>query len=77
MIAKADTMIPDELREFKSQIMNQLVQAKIKIYNFPGTGSENIVNFPFATVGSNCIIEEGGKKFRGRRYPWGVVNVRT
>ncbi|VDO06009.1 unnamed protein product [Rodentolepis nana] len=31
---------------------------------------------PFAVIGSNCVIEgEGGKRVRGRQYPWGVVEV--
>ena len=30
-------------------------------------------NIPFAVVGSNTLIEVGGKKVRGRLYPWGVV----
>ena len=32
---------------------------------------------PFAVVGSNTVIEsaEAGKKVRGRKYPWGVVDV--
>jgi len=29
---------------------------------------------PFAIVGSNTIIEADGKSFRGRKYPWGIVN---
>ena len=34
---------------------------------------------PFAVVGSNTVIEsaEAGKKVRGRKYPWGVVDVST
>ena len=28
---------------------------------------------PFAVVGSNAVIEVGGKKIRGRKYPWGIV----
>lgn len=28
---------------------------------------------PFAVVGSNTTVEVDGKKLRGRRYPWGVV----
>ena len=35
MIAKADTMTPEEVAHFKRQIMNQIVQAKIRIYEFP------------------------------------------
>ena len=31
---------------------------------------------PFAVVGSNTVIDsESGKKVRGRKYPWGVVDV--
>ena len=35
MIAKADTMTPEEVAHFKKQIMNQIVQSKIRIYEFP------------------------------------------
>ena len=28
---------------------------------------------PFGVVGSNTLLEVGGKKIRGRLYPWGVV----
>ena len=31
---------------------------------------------PFAVVGSNRVIEGGGKKIRGRQYPWGIVEGR-
>jgi len=42
----------------------------------------NILNIeksklPFAIVGSNTIIEADGKSFRGRKYPWGVVNGKS
>ena len=31
---------------------------------------------PFAVVGSNCLIDGAdGKKIRGRKYPWGIVDV--
>ena len=31
---------------------------------------------PFAVVGSNTVIEgEGGKRVRGRKYPWGNVII--
>lgn len=30
---------------------------------------------PFAVVGSDKVIDIGGKKVRGRQYPWGVVEV--
>ena len=83
-------MTPEEVLHFKRQIMNQILQAKIRIYEFPDEGdlqhnsngeSRNGSNkikerVPFAVVGSNCLIEgEGGKKIRGRKYPWGIVDV--
>ncbi len=30
---------------------------------------------PFAVVGSNTVVDSGGRKMRGRVYPWGVVEV--
>lgn len=92
VIAKADTMTPEEVTHFKRQIMNQIVQAKIRIYEFPddealGNG-ETVSNkeieanrkikerVPFAVVGSNCLIDGAdGKKIRGRKYPWGIVDI--
>ena len=34
-------------------------------------------NIPFAVVGSNTIVEDPvtGLKYRGRKYPWGCVNI--
>lgn len=30
---------------------------------------------PFAIVGSNTEVEVVGKKVRGRKYPWGIIEV--
>jgi len=86
VVAKADTMTPEEVAHFKSVILGQIAAAKIKIYEFPeienGEEVERRENkklkerVPFAVVGSNMVIEvEGGKKVRGRRYPWGTVDI--
>ncbi|KAJ8673440.1 hypothetical protein QAD02_004702 [Eretmocerus hayati] len=83
VIAKADTMTPDECIYFKKQILNEIAQHKIKIYEFPEAEDEeeNKVHkqlrdrVPFAIVGANTVVEQNGKKVRGRRYPWGVVEV--
>lgn len=32
---------------------------------------------PFAVVGSNTVVEVDGRKVRGRRYPWGVVEGKS
>lgn len=83
VIAKADTLLPEEIQMFKKQIMNELEKNKIKIYDFPEPLDDEEdakvtrqlkARVPFAVIGSNIIIEvEGGKKVRGRRYPWGVA----
>ncbi|CAM1292689.1 SEPT7 (predicted), partial [Pycnogonum litorale] len=83
LIAKADTMTPEEVMLFKKTILNEVAQHKIKIYEFPDCDDEEENKIqkplrdrvPFAVVGSNTIIESNGKKVRGRKYPWGVVEV--
>ncbi len=91
VIAKSDTMTPEEVAHFKHQIMNQIASSKIKIYEFPDDcstngGDEEVERrenaklkdrVPFAVVGSNTVIDsaESGKKVRGRKYPWGVVDI--
>ncbi|KAL3860337.1 hypothetical protein ACJMK2_010476 [Sinanodonta woodiana] len=83
LIAKADTLTPDECREFKKTILNEIAQHKIKIYEFPECDEEEETKIlkklrdrvPFAVVGSNTVVESGGKKLRGRQYPWGTVEV--
>lgn len=84
VIAKADTLTPDECNLFKKQILNEIAQNKIKIYEFPDTledDEEHKLNkslrerVPFAVVGSNAVIEADGKKIRGRKYPWGIAEV--
>ena len=91
VIAKADTMTPEEIDHFKAQILNQIAAAKIKIYEFPDDCSANggdeeaerkenaklKARVPFAVVGSNTVIEnpETSKRHRGRKYPWGTVDI--
>ncbi|XP_070001002.1 septin-7 isoform X5 [Penaeus vannamei] len=80
VIAKADTLTPDECQHLKKQILNEIAQHKIKIYEFPEDESDPTSikmkqRVPFAVVGSNTTVEVDGKKLRGRRYPWGVVEV--
>ena len=67
-------MVPEELTMFKKQIMSQIKSSNIKIYEFPNETDTN-AKLPFAVVGSNCVLDINGEKIRGRRYPWGVVNV--
>lgn len=84
VVAKADTLTADECVLFKKQILNEIAQHKIKIYEFPDTSEEDEEHklnkslkdrVPFAVVGSNTVIEVDGKKIRGRKYPWGIAEV--
>lgn len=83
VIAKADTLTSDELRIFKKSIMQDIVNEKMKIYEFPecDDDDENKLTkiykdkVPFAVVGSNSIIEKGSKRTRVRQYAWGTVDV--
>uniref|UniRef100_A0A8C6TNE6 Septin n=1 Tax=Neogobius melanostomus TaxID=47308 RepID=A0A8C6TNE6_9GOBI len=71
------------IAKFKKQIMREIQEHKIKIYEFPETDDEEENRMvkkikdklPLAVVGSNTIIEVSGKRVRGRQYPWGVAEV--
>ncbi|XP_031639631.1 septin-7 isoform X3 [Contarinia nasturtii] len=84
VIAKADTMTPEEVQLFKKQILNEIAQHKIKIYDFPEPLEDEEEakvlkqlrsRVPFAIVGANTVVEIDGRKVRGRRYPWGTAEV--
>ncbi|KAH9511085.1 Septin 4, variant 7 [Dermatophagoides farinae] len=83
VIAKADAFTPEELSAFKKNIMNEINQNKIKIYDFPDPEDEEesklLKSFksrvPFAVVGSNYVLEVAGERKRGRKYPWGLVEI--
>ncbi|CAN9504163.1 unnamed protein product [Ophioblennius macclurei] len=83
LIAKADTLTPEECLRFKKQIMQEIQEHKIKIYDFPETADEDEMKMirkvkdrlPLAVVGSNTIMEVNGKRVRGRQYPWGMAEV--
>ncbi|CAM0136031.1 unnamed protein product [Umbelopsis sp. WA50703] len=86
VIAKSDTMTEEEVLAFKERILSDINFHNIQIYQAPQyeyddaeTIAENreiISKIPFAIVGSDREVEaEGGRKVRGRSYPWGVVEV--
>ncbi|KAH8360205.1 hypothetical protein KR093_011401 [Drosophila rubida] len=85
VLAKSDTMTPDEVYLFKKQLLNEFAKHNIKLYDFPATledaaeeckTSQHLRSrVPFAVVGANTIVEIEGRKVRGRHYPWGVVDV--
>lgn len=85
VITKADTLTQSEVKRLKANILRDVEANGIQLYRFPECDSDEDEDFkkqdaemkqsiPFAVVGSNTIFEVGGKKFRGRQYPWGVVD---
>jgi septin 4 len=85
VITKADTLTQTEVKRLKANILRDVEANGIQLYKFPECESDEDEDFkkldadmkasiPFAVVGSNTIFEVGGKKFRGRQYPWGVVD---
>uniref|UniRef100_A0A8C3G1J9 Septin-7 n=1 Tax=Cyclopterus lumpus TaxID=8103 RepID=A0A8C3G1J9_CYCLU len=86
VVAKADSLTQAEVHRKKMKIREEIEQFGINIYQFPECDSDEDEDFkkqdqilkdstPFAVIGSNVQVESKGRKFRGRVYPWGVVEV--
>lgn len=56
-----------------------------QVYQFPECDSDEDEEFkqqdrelkeaaPFAVVASDTVLDVGGKRVRGRQYPWGIVD---
>ncbi|ODN78083.1 septin [Cryptococcus wingfieldii CBS 7118] len=86
VIGKSDSLTPTELRAFKKRIMEDIEYYGIPVYNFPYDAEEDDEEtisdnsalralLPFAIVGSEEEILIDGEPVRGRRYPWGIVEV--
>ncbi|KAM4620497.1 septin 4a, partial [Polymixia lowei] len=86
VLAKADSLTPGEVHRKKMKIREEIKHFGINIYQFPECDSDEDEDFkqqdrilkdsiPFAVIGSNLQVESKGRKFRGRLYPWGVIEV--
>ncbi|XP_029025907.1 septin 5b isoform X1 [Betta splendens] len=86
LIAKADCLMPSEVKRLKEQLREEIDKYGIKIYQFPDCDSDEDEEFkrqdkelkestPFAVIGSNTVVEARGQRVRGRLYPWGIVEV--
>ncbi|KAI8150191.1 Septin-domain-containing protein [Fennellomyces sp. T-0311] len=86
VVGRADSLTPQELKDFKRRIMEDIEHYNIPIYNFPydveeddedtiEENSELRALLPFAIIGSDEEIHVGGRTVRGRQYPWGAVEV--
>ncbi|XP_008115574.2 septin-5 isoform X1 [Anolis carolinensis] len=86
LIAKADCLVPSEIKKLKERIREEIDKFGIKVYQFPECDSDEDEDFkqqdrelkesaPFAVIGSNTVVEAKGQRVRGRLYPWGIVEV--
>ncbi|KAG4428213.1 Cell division control protein 3 [Cadophora sp. M221] len=86
VIAKADTMTDEEIMAFKSRILADIKHHAIQIFEGPryelddeetiAENNEIMSKVPFAVVGANSeITSTDGRKVRGRKYPWGIIEV--
>lgn len=85
VIAKSDTLAPGELDLFKSRIREVIEAQDINIYTPPldlddaasaDHSKQLIESMPFSVIGSEEEVEVSPGNFvRGRKYPWGVVEV--
>lgn len=44
VIAKADTMTPDEIKQFKANVLNVINENKLQIYEFPDIEDDDVEN---------------------------------
>jgi len=64
----------EENDEVYDSLEKSVDEVQIREANYEEKVNEEI--FPFAVVGSNTIIEDAsGSRYRGRKYPWGCVNI--
>ncbi|XP_018013876.1 septin-1 isoform X2 [Hyalella azteca] len=86
VIAKADTLTKIEVAKLKKKVMDEIQQHGIHVYPLPECDTDEEEDYklqvrqlkeavPFAVVGSATVLDVGGRKVRGRQYPWGVIEV--
>ncbi|KAJ4528110.1 Cell division control protein 3 [Exophiala dermatitidis] len=86
VIAKADTLTDEEVAAFKDRILADIQHHSIQIFEGPhyelddeetiAENQEIMSKVPFAVVGANYEVTNAeGRKVRGRRYPWGIIEV--
>jgi cell division control protein 12 len=83
VIAKADTLTPDDLAAFKSRIKDVILAQGIRIYTPPveeddAAGAEHAkalaAAIPFSIIGSTTdVTTADGRVVKGREYLWGVA----
>lgn len=72
IITKADMFTVGELKIHRSKINSIFENSKSKFYDYGETEREQ---FPMAIIASESVYEENGSKMRGRKYPWGAIDI--
>ncbi|KAI9168519.1 Septin spn4 [Blastocladiella emersonii ATCC 22665] len=85
VIAKADTLTPKDLANFKRRVRDAIAHHNINVYLPPvesdteGTTERNQVlvdAMPYSVIGSeDDVVTPDGRTVKGRQYLWGVSEV--
>ncbi|KAI8980396.1 putative septin [Pilobolus umbonatus] len=85
VIAKADTLTPANLAQFKRNILDSISAHNIQVYSCPIDSEDEditkanksiMASMPFAIIGSTQdVTTAAGKVVKGRQYSWGVAEV--
>ncbi|KAL1927836.1 hypothetical protein VTP01DRAFT_3241 [Rhizomucor pusillus] len=85
VIAKADTLTPKDLDQFKKKILEVIEAQNIRVYSCPiesddeevTTRNRDIMSaMPFSIIGSTQTVRTpDGREVLGRQYSWGVAEV--
>ena len=81
VIAKADLLTKDELKEFKKEIREIIRVQDVPVCFLFGNDVLNATQdiferYPYSIIASNeYIINEKGKRVKGRQYEWGNVDI--
>ncbi|KAG1056891.1 hypothetical protein G6F46_007920 [Rhizopus delemar] len=85
VIAKADTLIPQDLILFKNNIRQAIEDYHIRVYCCPIESEDEHITkrnqdiafaSPFSIIGSTDLVQRSdGQQVRGREYSWGIAEV--
>ncbi|KAG2212377.1 putative septin [Mucor mucedo] len=85
VIAKADTLTPKDLAQYKINILDSIARNHIQVYSCPIDSEDEeitesnksiMASLPFAIIGSTQdVTTADGRTVKGREYSWGVAEV--
>lgn len=72
IITKADMFTVEELKQHRDKVNSIFCESEVKFYDY---GEKDKEQFPMAIIASETIFEDNGFRIRGRKYPWGVIDI--